>query len=174
MANPKLDVYRDLFGNVHYWMEGTTGDLTAESAAWPPPGRVVPAGAHYVHHLLAEDFILNVAVQNKTPLVTGDFAGKAGFDKEYPMTGPWTDWARTVKIDLPQSREYAQAVYANTDACLAALSDSDLTVEHDYSAVGFGTHTLGYLINQILTDGAAHAGEISAIKGLQDLQGYPF
>lgn len=41
--------------------------------------------------------------------------------------------------------------------------------------VGLGQQTLGSSLGNLLVlNAAAHTGEISAVKGLQGLQGYPF
>jgi hypothetical protein len=88
--------------------------------------------------------------------------------------GPWDDWARGVQIDLPTLRGYAQAVYANTDAYLANMTPEEWNRPLDLTAVGMGQSTVSELLTNILLDGAAHCGEISAVKGLQGLQGYPF
>lgn len=174
MATGPVDVYRSIFNNIHEWLEGTVDGMTPEQIAWQPPGNVVSAGSHYVHHLLAEDLFLNMIVQGKTALAMGEWQGRAGFDEPMPMDGPWADWARRVKVDLLAARAYGQAVYAATDSFLNGCSDDDLAKELDLSMVGWGTKPLSYLLNQIATDGAAHCGEISAVKGLQGLRGYPF
>jgi len=173
MSNPTSELYRGLFKNCHEWLEGTSGDLTNEQAAWQPGGEVVPAGAHYVHHVGGEDFFVQNLFRGQPPLAATSFAGTAGFDEMMPM-GPWQDWARRVTVDMPVAHAYAQAVYAATDAYLADLTAEELARELDLTAMGFGVTTVGYMLNAILIDGAAHCGEISCIKGLQGLQGYPF
>lgn len=174
MSTSKVEVYRDMFNNIHSWIEGTMDGVTPEQAHWRPPGRVVPIAGHYIHHLTAEDGIINLAMLGRTPLLMGDWAEKRGYNEPMPMSGPWDDWARSLQVDLDAARVYAQAVYANTDAYLAELTDADLAVVGDYSAIGFGEQPLSNVLNQIVTDGAAHCGEISCIKGLQMEQGYPF
>lgn len=174
MGHPSLELYRELFANSHEWLEGTLAGLTPEQAAWQPPGRVVPAGAHYVHHVIGEDFMLNHLIQGKPPVLMSQFGGNAGFSEPPPM-GDWSGWARSVQVDLSAARAYAQAVYASTDSFLAGLTPEDLAREYDFTPVGWpGSYTLGYLLKQLLADTTAHAGEISAIKGLQGAQGYPF
>ncbi|MGD9712846.1 MAG: DinB family protein [Thermomicrobiales bacterium] len=166
--------YRDVYAVMHEWMLGTTGTLTAESAMWSPPGECVPAGAHFAHHALAEDLFIRHLGQGEPTLAATEFAGRTGFDKEYPSEGPWNQWAREITIDLDQLNAYASAVFTSIESFLASLSDADLDKMLDLSAVNWGEKTLSYLLDEILVDGAAHTGEISAIKGMQGLQGYPF
>jgi hypothetical protein len=78
-----------------------------------------------------------------------------------------------VKIDLPQVKEYAQAVYKSTDDYLATLSPDDLDRQMDIP--GFGTNSAAFYIGiAALIHPANHVGEISALKGVQGAKGYPF
>jgi hypothetical protein len=177
VATPAVEVgsaLRSMFGIMHGWLEGTLQDVTTEQAHWQPSGRVVPAGAHYAHHVMgAEDVMLNMMIRGSTPLAMGEWEGRTGISEPMPM-GAWDDWARRIQIDLPALRAYAQAVYANTDAYLATVTPEEWERPLDLTAVGMGHQTVGYLLTLILLDGGAHCGEISAVKGLQGLQGYPF
>ena len=163
-----------MFAQMHGWLEGTTQDLTTEQCHWQPSGRVVPAGAHYAHHVMgAEDMMINMMIRGTTPLVMGEWQDRTGVSEILPM-GAWDEWARRITIELPSLRTYAQAVYANTDAYLATITPEEWNRKLDLSAVGMGESTVGALLTDVLLDGAAHCGEISAVKGLQGLQGYPF
>jgi hypothetical protein len=165
---------RSMFANMHGWLDGTFQDVTEDQARWHPSGRVVPAGAHYAHHVMgAEDMMLNMMIRGTTPLAFGECQGRTGVSEPLPM-GPWDEWARRIQIDLPALRAYAKAVYANTDAYLATVTPKEWERLLDLTPVGMGHQTVGYLLTQILLDGGAHCGEISAVKGLQGLQGYPF
>ena len=173
MSNPQADLYQTLFSTAHTWLDQTFADVTAEQAVWKPTGKVVPAGAHYAHHLTGEDFFVHQLFQGVAPLMASSHAGKIG-TSEPPPQGDWSEWARTVQIDLPALRSYAQAVYADTDAFLSGLDADSLNREIDLSAMGMGLMKLSELLNIILLDTAMHCGEISAVKGLQGLKGYPF
>jgi hypothetical protein len=176
--NELSTVLRQMFAQMHVWLESTVRDLTAESCHWQPSGRVVPAGAHYAHHVMgSEDMIFNLVIRKATPLALGAWQGKTGVSELHPKPmSAWDDWARRVQIDVPAVREYAQAVYANTDAYLASMTIEEWYRPVDLSAIGRPgqQQTAGYWLTNILLDGAGHSGEISAVKGLQGLQGYPF
>jgi hypothetical protein len=173
MASTGVQVYRDLFGTIHDWMEGTLEDLTDEQAHWQPPGSALPAAAQYLHHLTGEDIYINQMFQNKAPLFETEWAECTGASSLPPRYG-WEQWARTVKIDLEQARSYAQAVYTSTDEFIAGISDNDLARIYDFTSIGWGKFPLSYLLSQLIADGGAHTGEISCIKGLQGAKGYPF
>ena len=158
---------RAMFAQMHGWLEGTVGDVSPEQAHWQPNGRVVPAGAHYAHHVMgAEDLLLNMLIRGTTPLAMGAWQGRTGISEALPM-GQWDEWARRVVIDLPALRDYAQSVYANTDAFLATVTMEEWDRPLDMSVIGEeGEQTVGTWLTNILLDGAAHCGEISAVKGL--------
>lgn len=131
------------------------------------------AGAHYAHHVQGEDGVFNGLLQQKEPLMAGAFAGKIGTEAPAPQ-GDWSEWARNTGVNLEDARAYAQAVYESTDSYLASLTDADLDGDLDLSSFGIGTKPLSYMLDIMLLDTAVHTGEISAVKGLQGLQGYPF
>lgn len=134
-----------------------------------------PSARSTAHHIIALDFLFLGFVRQQAPLALSSFAGKTGFDTPYPMEGPWIEWAHTVQIDLDLLRQYAQATYAALDEQLALLSDDDLATAIDMTPVGLGQQTVGsFLTTLLVLNAAAHTGEISAVKGLQGLQGYPF
>ncbi len=175
MSNqPAVSLLRNLFENGHHWIEGTMADVTADVANWVPPGKPATIGANYVHHAFGEDALINMALRGGAPMAMTTFAGRFGADSP-PPAGTWSDWGRSVQVDPDAARAYAQAVYVNTDAYLASLTDEDLEKEVDMSIIGVGMIPLGrFLGGMLLLDTVAHCGEISCLKGLQGLRGYPF
>jgi hypothetical protein len=172
-----INLIRSQFQAAHHgWLEPTMQGVTSDQAHWQPPGgRVAPIGAQYAHHIVALDFLYLGFVRQQQPLALSTFADKTGMSISYPMEGDWIGWAYQVQIDLDALRKYAHAAYAAIDAQLAALSDDDLATPIDMSPVGLGQQTLGsFLMNLLVLNAAAHTGEISVVKGLQGLQGYPF
>ena len=170
-----ISLLRSQFQAVHHgWLEPTMQGVTGEQAHWQPPGRSAPIGAHYAHHIIAVDFLWTGFVRGGVPVGVSSFAGQTGFGEPYPMEGDWDQWARSVRVDLDALRQYAQAVYAAFDVQLSALSDEELATPVDMTPVGLGQQTYASFLPTLLIHAGAHTGEIAAIKGLQDLQGYPF
>lgn len=168
------------FREAHGFLEGTLQGVTSEQAHWTPPGIANPLGATYAHVALTEDGIIGAILKGGTPLFATSWAGKVGVSELPPMPGPggnglpgWNEWARQVQVDMPVLHEYAQAVYANTEAYLASLSTDDLNRPLDLSAAGLGQHTVASLLNTILSNVSWHCGEIACLKGLQGVKGYP-
>jgi hypothetical protein len=80
-----------------------------------------------------------------------------------------------VQVDLSALRQYAQAVYAASDAYLASLKPEDLNQPVDVSAFGLGEQTVGWMLNNAVVGHVNnHCGEVSCLKGLQGVKGYPF
>jgi hypothetical protein len=177
MSNTKIatSLLRSQYQAAHDFLEGTMEGVTDEVAAWQPPGRALPIGANCLHHVSLEDAIVNMILSSGTPLRMSAFEGKTGgSDLIHLDEADWCSWARAVKVDVAAAREYAQAVFAATDRCLAALTDDELDRDVDLSAIGMEPMRLGALLSQLLGDCHNHCGEISCLKGLQGLQGYPF
>lgn len=162
----------------HEWLEATIADTTEEQAHWTPPGVANPLGATYAHAVVAEDMIVSGMLKQSAPLCASAWAGKTGLSEPMPAPGPeWANygpWTRRVQIDLPALREYAQAVYASTDAYLASLAPADLDQVIDLTNFGFGPVNVGWIISRLVIGHLDNeCGEISCLKGLQGVRGYP-
>jgi hypothetical protein len=157
----------------HEVVSGTVADLTADQAAWSPGGTANPIAAELIHLIAAEDMFLNMMV-GRQPLAMGAFAGKTGASEPHPM-GDYADWAKRVTADMPQVRDYMQAVFSNTEEYVASLKPEELSKEIDLSAAGFGKMSLGGFITLTsVVHPSNHIGEISCMKGQQGAKGYPF
>jgi hypothetical protein len=164
---------RAQFQGAHDWLEATLEGVTDAVAAWQPPGLANPIGAEYLHHLTAEDFFINGLLGQSAPLMAGKYANHTGMSEPPPM-GNWSDWGKHVTVDMATAHQYAQAVYAATDAYLAALHDTDLATIIDVPVQGMGRMPVGVFLSILLANCNNHCGEISCMKGLQGLKGYPF
>ena len=164
------DQLRAAYKSAHEFLEGTVADVTAEQAQWQPPGKANPIGAEYAHVLFSEDGVLGAMIGGGAPLMAGRFAGKTGASAPMPQPPNWGDWARTVKVDLAAMREYAHAVYAQTDEVLARLTEADLAREVEF---GPGKMPVSMVLTIMANNVAWHTGEISCLKGLQGAKGYP-
>ena len=170
---PAVSLLREQLQQAHGWLEATMADVTPTLAHDTPPGKPNPIGAQYGHVLTAEDMFVNAVIGGGAPLMASTFAGKTGMSESMPLNPGWDEWARRVQIDLPAIREYAQAVYAATDAKLIGMVDEDLSREVILSFGGEWPTTAGQLLNNLLLNAYSHAGEISCLKGMHGQRGYP-
>ncbi len=116
-------------------------------------------------------------LQGKAPLAAGEWAGRTGLSAPPPSEpgADWSNWARSVRVDLNALGAYTQAALANADAYLASLTEEGLERKIDLSVVGLGEQTVAFLVNNaVVAHVRDHCGEISALKGAQGLRGYPF
>jgi len=169
MSSTVVEHIRESFQQAHWWLTGTMEGVTAEVAHYQPAGVAMPIGAEYVHVAVSEDYFVSL-LQGRAPLM---MSHPTGANSPPPSDQPWIGWSRTVRVDLDQARAYHQTVYAQTDAFLQSLTDAELEQSFDASAVGLGVMTWGSLLSTLRLNVLCHAGEISAIKGLQGLKGYP-
>jgi hypothetical protein len=169
MSNSAIETIRAMFKMMHeQWLDATFEGANHEQAHWEPSGKSVPIAAHYAHVVTAEDAMFAMALGKKpAPLMASVPTGLS----ELPPQGAWDDWGRRLKMDKPKFQAYAKQVYAQTDAVLTGMKEADLqqmvdTPAGQMPALAFAT--------VLLMNGAAHTGEMSAIKGMQGLKGYPF
>lgn len=163
-----VELLRFMFGQAHQYLEGTMMGVTDEVAQFEA-GQASNILGQYAHIVTSEDWLINIKAGGSSPVM---MRTNPGFQAPPPPTG-WNVWAREQTIDRAALHAYAQEVYAATDAFLAAADDSILTNPVDMSEVGFGTVPTMDVLNLALLNAGAHCGEISTLKGLQGLQGYP-
>lgn len=170
---------REQLASSHQQLGQMLGEVTEEQAHWVPPGRAHPAGALYAHILLYEDLIARFLVQGRQPLFAGEWAGRTGVSELPPLPSPeggipdWSAWARSARFDLARLRAYGEAVFAASDAALAALGDDDLARPVDLGWLGLGQPPLRWVVDRFLIAHAdEHQGEISCVLGLQGRRGY--
>lgn len=164
------DILRQQVQMAHEWLESTFEGVNHEQAHWKPQGQANPIAACYAHVITGEDAIINMMLKGGPPMMATSWAGKTGLSELPPEGDQWHDWAHKVKMEKPAFQKYVKAVYANTEAYIASLSDKDLDRKVQ-SPVGEMT------VLQMLTVTAHHArdfsGEISVLKGIQGSKGYP-
>jgi hypothetical protein len=152
---------RRQFGLAHDLLDAAMEGISAEAAHRCPPGAAAPAGACYAQVVLCEDLSVNGVLTAGVPLALSSWAGATGLSELPPFGGPadWRAWARQVRLDLAELRPYARAVYAATDAYLAALTDEALDSAH-------GEHP-ACLLSALLLTLAMRRGEIACLLALE-------
>ncbi|MEO8457485.1 MAG: DinB family protein [Chloroflexota bacterium] len=153
---------------LHGIMEAAIGDCPNDVAATKLPNSTVNSiGAIYGHTIFSEDGLLNGLIRGEKPIYyTGGWAEKIGLDM--PQGGLDPDWHPS--LDLKLFRDYAKAVYQATDAFITNASDAELEKIVD---PGFAPPmpVQSLIANLFIWHVATHQGEISALKGVQGLNG---
>ncbi len=167
-----VTLLREQIQQAHGFLEATMEGVTSEQAHWTPPGTANPIAATYVHAVASEDLAINMVLKGGTPLYASEWADRTGISEVQPLTT--AEWARRVRIDLPTTRSYTQAVHAATDAYLAGLTDEELARVLDLTNFGLGQMTVGALLSRMVLGHIDNmCGEISVLKGIQGAKGYP-
>lgn len=163
-----VELLRFMFGQAHQYLEGTMMGVTDEVAHFAA-GQSASILGQYAHIVTSEDWLVNIKAGGSFPVM---MRTNPGFQSPPPPTG-WNVWAREEAVDFAALRAYAQEVYAATDAFLAANDDTILNNAVDMAEVGFGVVPAMAVLTLALLNAGIHCGEISTLKGLQGLQGYP-
>jgi hypothetical protein len=161
------------FGFTHGTLEQVIGDVGMDLLHQKLPGSTVNNIASlYAHVVVGEDMIVNGLVMGKAPVFNADVASRTGVPlKESPFMDD--AWAASIKMNLPAFREYAQQVYAATDAALAAMDDA-FAQELVDTPFGNKQPRLEFMGNLGVTHAWGHLGEIAALKGVAGGKGLPF
>ena len=177
MSTIKAETISNQLALAHKVLEDTVAGLAAPQLHWQPNGKAHSVAANYVHVIVQEDVIISALLKDEKPLFASTFANATGISEIPPLPTTelvnWHEWGERVQIDLEAMFAYRQAVYQNTADYLASVNDVALDESID---TGFlGEMSKFDLINlTVLTNCNWHTGEISTVKGLQGLQGYPF
>jgi hypothetical protein len=168
-----IDTHREALRWSYELLEMVMGDVTDGIAHTQPPGIANPLAATYAHALIDLDVIPNLLLQGKPPLYETTWKDRTGISEVQWQSD--SEWAHRVRVDLPVTRAYGKAAFESADAYIAGLSEEDLVREIDLTAQGLGVQTLNWCISALI---AAHlnnmAGEVSVLKGIQGVKGYPF
>jgi hypothetical protein len=168
-----IALLREQLKSAHSLLVETLDEVTTEQAKWAPPGSAHPIVAIFAHGIYAEDYAINELLRGERPLYADGFEGRTGIGDPSPYIS--AEWARGLAFDREQALSYAAAVAAATDDYLATLNDDDLDREIDLTASGWGKWPLHFMINGwVIAHLNNMTGEISCLKGLQGLKGYPF
>lgn len=177
MTKIKVNTLRDQLTLAHQILEDTIKGVSAEHAHWQPASNAHSVAANYAHVIVQEDVIISALLKGEKPLFATQYAEMTGLSQLPPLPTTqlvnWQAWGQHLEVDLAAAQAYSQSVYANTHTYLESISDEDLgqTINTGF----LGEMTKFELLNlTVLTNCNWHTGEISAVKGLQGLQGYPF
>jgi len=159
---------REQMQTLHSTLEAAVGDCPAGSVAQKPPGSTINSiGAIYAHTVFGEDGMLNGLMRGRTPVYfAGGWAEKIGI--EMPQGSMEPDW--NVSLDLDLFRKYAREVYDATYDYLDTITDEEFEKTVD---AGFAPPmpARSFVANILAWHVATHQGEISALKGVQGLNG---
>lgn len=137
-----------------------------------PGGSAQSIAATYAHAVYDEDlFLTDRVLKQPTLFRRGGWAARTGVTEPAGIKLE-EEWAAQLHLDLPSYREYAAAVYQQTDDALANMTTEQLDAEFTSA---MGTQTMASLIGGVILNHIiGHSGEIAAQKGARGITGLPF
>jgi hypothetical protein len=168
---PRAQVLKSSFELAHMVFNAVVGDLSDEMARHRLPGGMVPtAGAMIAHMLYGEDMMVGQVSGEPMLIDSNGWGAKTGIVRVSPAMTP--DWL-TQDFNLAGLKEYAQAVFARTEAFLERASAADLDKKMP-TPIGGEVSGAEYLGGFAVVHIAEHTGEVSTLKGAQGAKGLPF
>ncbi len=177
MQNVAQEILLKQLKQAHSVLEQTMDGVTDEEAHVAPAGTANQIAGTYAHIIFSEDFFVHGFLQKSQPLFETTFKDKTGASEVQPSEWQtaYPKWLREVKVDIKQFRQYAKAVFAESEAYVASLTDVDLEKDVDMSAFGMEPRKVhDFIANLISGHTYSITGEIAVLKGIQGLKGYPF
>ncbi|HEV8193867.1 MAG TPA: hypothetical protein VGP82_20655 [Ktedonobacterales bacterium] len=154
---------RRQFGLAHQLLDTAITRLSSETVYQCPPNAAGVAGARYAQVVVHEDLSVNSVLAAGAPLSLSTWAGRTGLSELPPLAklANCHAWVGRVRLNLAEVQHYAQAVYAATDAYLAALPDGALDLTCDEQPER--------LLSALLLTLAMRRGEIACLLSLTRL-----
>ncbi len=177
MNNIGVEILLTQLKAVHGALGQTMNGVTEEVAHYMPPGKANPIAGTYAHLVFSEDMFVHNFLKKTKPLMDTTYKGNTGASEVHPMEWEvaYPKWLKEVKLDMKQFDKYAKAVFSETEKYVATLTDKDLEKDIDLSMMGMGKKKMyDFIANLISGHAYPIMGEISALKGIQGLKGYPF
>lgn len=163
--------------DAHQYMKQTMEGVTADVASFQPEGTANPIAGTYAHLVFSEDFFTHMLLQGKQPLFATEWKDKTGASEVQPddWVNEYPKWLRRVTIDVEEFAKYADAVAAASEAYVKGADEAELSRELDMSAFGMGKRPVHKVVTGMVIGHIwSIMGEVSVLKGIQGLKGYPF
>jgi hypothetical protein len=133
---------------------------------WDPQGTCNSVAKSHVHALTSADFFINGTIKGG-PLLWQSMAASAGLP-----VNPMEVWAFSGTISLATMKDYAQHLQKAILDYVGTLNEGDL--DRVLDTPFFGKKPVAFLLQLSGMHAAGHAGDMSAVKGMQGLKGLPF
>jgi hypothetical protein len=137
-------------------------------ANWQPPGTANSIGHLLAHVVSGQDQAINVVLGGgQSVFEAGNWSAQTGMPAD--RRGIWgQDW----RLKVAGFLDYREAVRSSLNAYLESMNLSDLDRQVPWAR---GEQSAWWLVRTIFINHVlGHAGEISALKGIQGLKGLPF
>ena len=145
-------------------------DMTPELFNGATPGTANAISATFVHFMYTEDNFIHKVIQGKPGVWESDsWSEKTGIQKVPGIGEDWSSYKHR-QIAIQPLLDYQAAVWAATDAYLAALTPLELDRKVQFAG---GDRTVADMLLLSVSQALSHAGEIAALKGVLGAKGLP-
>jgi hypothetical protein len=159
------ELLRIAFADLHKELLDDIDGLPDEDLFWQPGAAVNHIGFLVWHIVRDEDTVVCQAILNRPQLWARErWHARLGMDASQQGTGFDSGQVGSVRYDLPVFLHYANAVFAQTDAALAAMAPARLLADLDWSS---DWRLANLLTTGCLSHGWVHLGEIRQLRGLR-------
>ena len=170
-----VELLRSHIERLHQDLEAATGDLTPEQLHWRPSENCNHIAFSLWHYVRTEDNLVRFVLQDRrtTVWLEEGWNERFGLERAIQGTGMSAEDAAAVRIpSIEEFLPYAQAVWRSTAEYLDSITDSDL--ERVFTVRPMGERpALQVIMENMLTHGFSHLGEMWILKGLQGMKGSP-
>ncbi len=143
-------------------------ELSDEVVNFEPGGTSNTIAQLLAHTICGQDVLINERLGDDRSLHETGWAEKTGIPLERPLIWQRDAW----KLDLAGFDAYRKEVAQGAEKTFSAMAPADLDREIEW--VRGPSRSVAMMTQAIfINHGLGHCGEISAIKGMQGLQGLP-
>jgi uncharacterized damage-inducible protein DinB len=162
---------RRQFEQVRIHVDAAMQDMTDDLFNWIPPGTLNPISATFLHLTTAEDDFIQLTIQRKEPIwEEQEWSVKTGVITPPGPRRGWNEF-KGARVSYLPLMDYQKEVRSSTDAYIARLTDEEL--ERHVNMFGNET-SIANVLTTMVAHSSCHAGEISAIKGMYGVMGFPY
>jgi hypothetical protein len=166
-----IEYIKGEFASVHRAVERVMKDVTHEMFNWASPGTANTISATFLHLMSVEDHFIQKVIQGKPTRWESDgWSEKTGVQKPPGIGEDWSAY-KSRQILMQPLMDYTEAVFAATQAYLAALTENDLDRMVKFAS---GERSVADMLRLSVSQSHSHVGEIAALKGIQGKQGLAF
>lgn len=156
---------------VHRHCDDAMKGTTKEEFNWAPPGTANPISAVLVHYLVCEDlFVQSVILGNSRIWEENGWGEKTGIKNTPEYGGDWREF-KSMTVAMEPVMAYQKAVRDATNTYLEGLNPIELERK---VILGDWECTVADMLIHLARHNLSHAGEISALRGIQGGKGLPY
>lgn len=143
-----------------------TDGMDEQQYNFQPQGTCNSVAKSHVHAISGIDFFV-LQMLKGGPMLWPEFGPKNGLP-----ANPQEIWSHADPVPLAAMKDFSTQAQKAALEYVGSLTENDL--EREVDTRFFGKQSAGWVLQLMGMHTAGHAGDISAVKGMQGLKGLPF